>query len=91
MFVFLLILILLAVLGVLGLALKIAAALVLGVLIATATLVVIGFLAVRHQMRKAQRAMQSPRTTNRPVAGSTTVEVGEPERVADEPQIDDRY
>lgn len=91
MFVFLLILILLAVLGVLGLALKIAAALVLGILIAIATVVAVGYLAVRHQMRKAQRAMQSPRTAARPVTGSTTVEVGEPQRAADESTIDDRY
>lgn len=91
MFIFLLILILLAVLGVLGLALKIAAALVLGIFIATATVVAIGYFAARHYMRKAQRAMQAPSTAPRQVTGSTTVEVGEPQRGADEPQIDDRY
>jgi small-conductance mechanosensitive channel len=91
MFIFLLILILLAVLGVLGLALKIAAALVLGIFIATATVVVVGYFVARHYMRKAQRAMQAPTTTSRQVMGSTTVEVGEPQRAADEPQIDDRY
>ena len=92
MFIFLLILILLAVLGVLGLALKIAAALVLGVLIATATIVVIGYLAARHYMKKAQRAMQAPAATApRQVSGSTTVEVGEPQRSVEGPQIDERY
>jgi small-conductance mechanosensitive channel len=91
MLIFLLIVILLAVLGVLGLALKIAAALVLGTLIAIATFVAIGYLVVRHQLRKAQRAMRSPRTTARPLAGSTTVEVGEPRRTDDGRQIDDRY
>lgn len=89
MLVFLLILILLAVLGVLGLALKIAAALVLGVLIAVTTLVVVAWLAVRHQLRKADRAMRSP-AAGRPVVGSTTVEVGEPRR-AEPPEIDERY
>jgi len=91
MLIFLLIVILLAVLGVLGLALKIAAALVLGILIAAATLAVIGYLVVRRQLRRAQRAMRSPSTTPRQVAGSTVVEVGEPRRSDDEPQIDDRY
>jgi small-conductance mechanosensitive channel len=89
MLVFLLILILLAVLGVLGLALKIAAAIVLGVVIAVTTLVVIGYVAFRRSMRKAQQAMSAPRTTTRSVSGSTTVEVGEPHRA--EPQIDERY
>ena len=91
MLIFLLIVILLAVLGVLGLALKIAAALVLGILIAAATLAVIGYLVVRRQLRKAQRAMRNPPTTPRQVASSTVVEVGEPRRSDDEPQIDDRY
>ena len=90
MFVFLLILILLAVLGVLGLALKIAAALVLGVLIATATLLLIGYFAVRHQMRKVQRELADVRVTNS--IGETTVEVGDPRRLPPEdPPVDDRY
>jgi len=46
---------------------------------------------VRRQLRRAQRAMRSPSTTPRQVAGSTVVEVGEPRRSDDEPQIDDRY
>jgi arginine exporter protein ArgO len=90
MLIFLLILIVLAVLGVLGLALKIAAALVLGTVIAIGTFVAVGYLALRHQMRKAQSAMRAPRSSPRPVTGSTTVEVGEPHR-AENPQIDDRY
>lgn len=90
MFVFILILILLAVLGVLGLALKIAAALVLGVLIASATLLLIGYLAVRHQMRKVQRQMADARVTSS--IGETTVEVGDPRRLPPEdPPVDDRY
>jgi arginine exporter protein ArgO len=89
MLVFLFILILLAVLGVLGLALKIAAALVLGVLIATATLLVVGYLAVRHQMRKAQRQMADARVTTS--IAETTVEVGEPRRMPEDPPVDDRY
>ena len=83
-------LILLAVLGVLGLALKIAAAIVLGVFIAVGTLVVIGYLAFRRSMRRAQRAMSAPpRTAPRAMPGSTTVEVGKPSR--SEPPVDDRY
>jgi len=89
MFVFVLILILLAVLGVLGLALKIAAALVLGVFIATATLVMIGYLAVRHQMRKVQRQMADVRASGS--IGETTVEVGRPQRLPEDPPVDDRY
>jgi small-conductance mechanosensitive channel len=89
MLVFLLILILLAVLGVLGLALKIAAALVLGVLIATATLLVVGYFAVRHQMRKAQRQMADARVTTS--IAETTVEIGEPRRMPEDPPVDDRY
>jgi arginine exporter protein ArgO len=89
MLVFLLILILLAVLGVLGLALKIAAALVLGVLIATAALLVVGYLAVRHQMRKVQRQMADARVTTS--IAETTVEVGEPRRTPQDPPVDDRY
>jgi threonine/homoserine/homoserine lactone efflux protein len=89
MFVFLLILILLAVLGVLGLALKIAAALELGVLIAGATLLLIGYLAVRHQVRKVQRQMADVRVTSS--IGETTVEVGDPRRLPEDPPVDDRY
>lgn len=89
MLVFLFILILLAVLGVLGLALKIAAALVLGVLIATAALLVAGYLAVRHQMRKVQRQMTDARVTTS--IAETTVEVGEPRRTPEDPPVDDRY
>jgi len=88
MFVFVLILILLAVLGVLGLALKIAAALVLGVFIATATLLLVGYLAVRHQMRKVQRQLADVRVTSS--IGETTVEVGDPRRTPEDP-VDDRY
>jgi membrane protein implicated in regulation of membrane protease activity len=91
MFIFLLILILLAVLGVLGLALKIAAALLLGIFIAAATLTVIGYVVARRYMRKAQRTMRAPSAATRPVMGGTTVEVGEPQRAEDDPQIDDRY
>jgi hypothetical protein len=89
MLVFLFILILLAVLGVLGLALKIAAALVLGVLIATATLLAIGYFMVRHQMRKVQRQMAGARVTSS--IAETTVEVGEPRRSSEDPPVDDRY
>ncbi len=89
MLVFLFILILLAVLGVLGLALKIAAALVLGVLIATATLLAIGYFMVKHQMRKVQRQMAGARATSS--IAETTVEVGEPRRSLDDPPVDDRY
>lgn len=89
MLVFLFILILLALLGVLGLALKIAAALVLGVLIATAALLVAGYLAVRHQMRKVQRQMTDARVTTS--IAETTVEVGEPRRTPEDPPVDDRY
>ena len=90
MLVFLFILILLAVLGVLGLALKIAAALVLGVVIATVTIVAIGYYAIRHQMRKIERSMPAPRPTAGELGG-TTVEVGDPRRTMDQPDVDDRY
>ena len=73
----------------LGLALKIAAALVLGVLIATAALLVAGYLAVRHQMRKVQRQMTDARVTTS--IAETTVEVGEPRRTPEDPPVDDRY
>ena len=90
MFVFILILILLAVLGVLGLALKIAAALVLGVLIAVTTLLAIGYLAVSHQMRKVQRQMADAGVTGS--ITQTTVEIGEPRRTPeDPPPVDERY
>ena len=90
MLVFLLILILLAVLGVLGLALKIAAALVLGVVIATVAIVAIGYYAVRHQLRRMERSVSAPRTAGGRLGG-TTVEVGEPRRTPDQPDVDDRY
>jgi hypothetical protein len=88
MVVFLLFLILLAILGVLGLALKIAAALLLGVMIAAATVLVVGYLVIRSQLRRAQRSLgdvRSPATRS----GGTTVEIGRPHR--DEPPVDDRY
>jgi hypothetical protein len=88
MVVFLLILILLAALGVLGLALKIAAALVLGLMIAVATVMLAGYLAIRRQLRKAQElggGARYPATRQ----GATTVEIGRPRR--DDPQIDERY
>jgi hypothetical protein len=87
MFVFLLILILLAVLGVLGLALKIAAALLLGVMIAGATLVAVGYFMIRHQLRRAQAALGAQPPVTR--SAHTTVEVGRPHR--DPPNVDDRY
>ena len=87
MVVFLLIVILLAVFGVLGLALKIAAALLLGIMIAAATVAAVGYLAIRHQLKKAQASL----ATQGPVArsGGTTVEIGQPRR--DDPPVDDRY
>jgi len=87
MFVFLLILILLAVLGVLGLALKIAAALLLGIMITVATLVAVGYLAVRRQLRRAQASLGAQPPVTR--SGGTTVEIGQPRR--DQPGVDDRY
>ena len=88
MLVFLLIVILLAVLGVLGLALKIAAALLLGLMIAAATVVAVGYFFIRGQLRKAQQALDgaqppAPRSTG------TTVEIGQPRR--GDPPVDDRY
>ena len=91
MLVFLLILILLAVLGVLGLALKIAAALVLGFLITVTAIVAAGYLFVRHQMRRAEREMSDPR---RGAVTGTTVEIGQPRRepgTTTDPGVDDRY
>jgi hypothetical protein len=86
MFLFLLIVILLAILGVLGLALKIAAALLLGVMIAGATLVAVGYFVIRHQLRRAQASFGSQVPAKR--SAHTTVEIGEPRR---EPDVDDRY
>jgi len=83
---FLLLLILLAALGVLGLALKIALALFVGITIAIVAVAVVGYYAVRHQLRKAQRSFSASLDTR---AAGTTVEVGRPTR--DEPTIDDRY
>ena len=88
MLVFLLILVLLAVLGVLGLALKIAAALLLGIMIAGATVVAVGYFAIRHQLRRAQASLGQTRPPLRRSA-HTTVEIGRPRR--DEPTVDDRY
>ena len=86
MFVFLLILILLAVLGVLGLALKIAAALLLGIMIAGATFLAVGYLVIRHELRRAQAAVGSQGAIRR--SAHTTVEIGQPRR---NPEVDDRY
>jgi small-conductance mechanosensitive channel len=87
MLVFLLILILLAVLGVLGLALKIAAALLLGVAIAVTTVIAVGYFAIRRQLRRAQASLgvQPPVTRS----SGTTVEIGQPHR--EQSAIDDRY
>jgi len=90
MVVFLLILILLAVLGVLGLALKIAAALVLGFMIATVAVVAIGYFVVRHELRRMQRSVAAPQTRTAGTMSATTVEVGEPRRT-DDFGVDDRY
>jgi len=89
MVVFLLILILLAALGVLGLALKIALALFLGITIAVVGFAVVGYYMIRHQLRKAQASFNTTMTTQRPSAMGTTVEVGRPTR--DDPPVDDRY
>jgi hypothetical protein len=94
MLVFLLIVLLLAVLGVLGLALKIAAALVLGFLIAVTAIVAGGYLFFRHQVRRATRAMDDPRRGATGAISGTTVEIGQPRRDPDrapDPGIDDRY
>jgi hypothetical protein len=90
MIVFLLVVILLAVLGVLGLALKIAAALVLGFMIATAAIVLIGYYIVRHELRKMQRSVAAPQTRATGTISATTVEVGEPQR-SNDAGVDDRY
>ena len=87
MVVFLLILILLAALGVLGLALKIALALFLGITIAAVAFALVGYYLVRHQLRKAQASFSAAMTPQG--AMGTTVEVGRPTR--DDPPVDDRY
>lgn len=88
MLVFLLIVILLAVLGVLGMALKIAAALLLGIMIAGATVVAVGYFVIRGQLRKAQQAALN--VAQPPSASTgTTVQIGQPRR--DDPPVDDRY
>jgi peptidoglycan/LPS O-acetylase OafA/YrhL len=90
MFVFLLlILILLAALGVLGLALKIAAALFLGITIAVVAAATVGYYVVRHQLRKAQKSFNASLDTRAATSAGTTVEVGRPTR--QDPPIDDRY
>jgi peptidoglycan/LPS O-acetylase OafA/YrhL len=85
----LLILILLAALGVLGLALKIALALFVGITIAVVGVALVGYYLVRHQLRKAQASFSAAMTPQRPGAMGTTVEVGRPTR--DDPPVDDRY
>jgi membrane protein implicated in regulation of membrane protease activity len=91
MVVFLLILLLvLAALGVLGVALKIALAAFVGITIAIAVIAAVGYYFVRHQVRKAQRSFNAAMSSQRPTAmGGTSVEVGSPTR--DDPPIDDRY
>jgi hypothetical protein len=86
MFIFLLILIVLALLGVLGLALKIAAALLLGIMIAGATVIAVAYFAIRHQLRRAQASLGAQPPVTR--STGTTVEIGEPHR---DPPVDDRY
>lgn len=90
MVVFLVVLILLlAALGVLGLALKIALAAFVGITIALVAFAAVGYYMIRHQVRRAQRSFNSTMTTKRPSAMGTTVEVGRPTR--DDPPVDDRY
>src|SRR3954467_13377359 len=90
MVVFLVVLILLlAALGVLGLALKIALAAFVGITIAVIAFAAVGYYMIRHQVRKAQRSFNSAVTTVRLSAMGTTVEVGPPTR--DDPPVDDRY
>jgi peptidoglycan/LPS O-acetylase OafA/YrhL len=75
MVVFLVVLILLlAALGVLGLALKIAVAAFVGITIAVVAFAAVGYYMIRHQVRKAQRSFNSRREpTQRPSAmGGTT-------------------
>lgn len=90
MVVFLLILLLLlAALGVLGLALKIALAAFVGITIAIAAFAAVGYYMVRHQIRKAQRSFNAAANPQQPAMGGTSVEVGRPTR--DDPPVDDRY
>lgn len=91
MVVFLIVLILLlAALGVLGLALKIAVAAFLGITIAVVAFAAVGYYMIRHQVRKAQRSFNAAVSPPRPSAmGGTSVEVGQPTR--DDPPVDDRY
>jgi membrane protein implicated in regulation of membrane protease activity len=91
MFVFLIVLILLlAALGVLGLALKVALAAFVGITIAVVAFALVGYYMVRHQIRRAQRSFNAAVSQQRPSAmGGTSVEVGRPTR--DDPPIDDRY
>ena len=90
MIVFLLILILLAVLGVLGLALKIAAALVLGLHDRDGAIVLIGYFIVRHRAAESAAIGGAPQTRAAGTISATTVEVGEPRR-SEGTGIDDRY
>jgi membrane protein implicated in regulation of membrane protease activity len=91
MVVFLIVLILLlAALGVLGLALKIAVAAFVGLTIAIVAIAAAGYYMLRHQVRKAQRSFSAAASPQRPSAmGGTSVEVGRPTR--DDPPVDDRY
>ncbi|HEX3300967.1 MAG TPA: hypothetical protein VHW68_12780 [Actinomycetota bacterium] len=90
MVVFLLILVLLlAALGVLGLALKIALAAFVGLTIAVVAFAAVGYYMVRHQVRKAQQSFNAAVNPQRPAMGGTSVEVGRPTR--DDPPVDDRY
>ena len=83
MIVLLFLLLLAALAGVLGLVLKITLVIVLTAMLSVATLVGIGWLAWRHQVRKFQRAGAERR-------GRTTIDVGRPSR--DLPgSHDDRY
>ena len=91
MVLFLIVLILLlAALGVLGLALKIALAAFVGITIAIVAVAMVGYYMVRHQVRKAQRSFNAAVSPQRSGAiGGTSVEVGRPTR--DDPPVDDRY
>jgi uncharacterized protein (DUF58 family) len=89
MVIFLLLLILLAALGVLGLALKFAAALLLGLMIAATTVAAVGYFMIRGQVRKAQRSLETAARPPVQRSAATTVEVGQPRR--DNPPVDDRY
>jgi peptidoglycan/LPS O-acetylase OafA/YrhL len=90
MVVFLVILVLLlAALGVLGLALKIAVAAFVGITIAVVAFAAVGYYMIRRQFRRAQRSFNTSMSTQRPRAMGTTVEVGRP--TPDDPPVDDRY